>query len=212
MFENEDEWVSKTQMKKQMNDLQALGMELTKLSTDTLKKIGLDEDLYEAVVTYKKITSNGALKRQSQFIGRLMRDTDPAPIEAFLAKLRGENTAHNAFLQRVEQARTRLLADDNALTQFMADFPHADAGKLRTLIRNTKKEQEQNKPPKNFRALFQEIKSVMEGGQCRTGKNKYRGRLKTGFGFCKSYRLFSDDLFKFHIILLKYIVIFQTSL
>ncbi len=111
MFENEDEWVSKTQMKKQMNDLQALGMELTKLSTDTLKKIGLDEDLYEAVVTYKKITSNGALKRQSQFIGRLMRDTDPAPIEAFLAKLRGENTAHNAFLQRVEQARTRLLAD-----------------------------------------------------------------------------------------------------
>jgi len=132
-----------------MNDLQALGMELTKLSTDTLKKIGLDEDLYEAVVTYKKITSNGALKRQSQFIGRLMRDTDPAPIEAFLAKLRGENTAHNAFLQRVEQARTRLLADDNALTQFMADFPHADTGKLRTLIRNTKKEQEQNKPPKN---------------------------------------------------------------
>ena len=50
MFENEDEWVSKTQMKKQMNDLQALGMELTKLSTDTLKKIGLDEDLYELIV------------------------------------------------------------------------------------------------------------------------------------------------------------------
>ena len=105
------------------------------------------------------------LKRQAQFIGRLMRDTDPAPIEAYLAKLRGDNTAHNAFLQRVEQARTRLLADDGAITQFMADFPQADAGKLRTLIRNTKKEQEQNKPPKNFRALFQEIKAVMEAGQ-----------------------------------------------
>lgn len=94
-----------------------------------------------------------------------MRDTDPAPIEAYLAKLRGDNTAHNAFLQRVEQARIRLLADDGAITQFMADFPQADAGKLRTLIRNTKKEQEQNKPPKNFRALFQEIKAVMEAGQ-----------------------------------------------
>lgn len=94
-----------------------------------------------------------------------MRDTDPAPIEAYLAKLRGDNAAHNAFLQRVEQARTRLLADDGAITQFMADFPQADAGKLRTLIRNTKKEQEQNKPPKNFRALFQEIKAVMEAGQ-----------------------------------------------
>ena len=165
MFEQEDEWVSKTQMKKQMNDLQALGMELTKLSSDTLKKIGLDEELFEAIVTYKKITSNSALKRQAQFIGRLMRDTDPAPIEAYLAKLRGDNTVHNAFLQRVEQARTRLLADDGAITQFMADFPQADAGKLRTLIRNTKKEQEQNKPPKNFRALFQEIKAVMEAGQ-----------------------------------------------
>ena len=54
MFEQEDEWVSKTQMKKQMNDLQALGMELTKLSSDTLKKIGLDEELFEAIVTYKK--------------------------------------------------------------------------------------------------------------------------------------------------------------
>ena len=165
MFEQEDEWVSKTQMKKQMNDLQALGMELTKLSSDTLKKIGLDEELFEAIATYKKITSNSALKRQAQFIGRLMRDTAPAPIEAYLAKLRGDNAAHNAFLQRVEQARTRLLADDGAITQFMADFPQADAGKLRTLIRNTKKEQEQNKPPKNFRALFQEIKAVMEAGQ-----------------------------------------------
>ena len=168
MFEQEDEWVSKTQMKKQMNDLQALGMELTKLSSDTLKKIGLDEELFEAIATYKKITSNSALKRQAQFIGRLMRDTDPAPIEAYLAKLRGDNVAHNAFLQRVEQARTRLLADDGAITQFMADFLQADAGKLRTLIRNTKKEQEQNKPPKNFRALFQEIKAVMEAGQSDT--------------------------------------------
>lgn len=128
MFEQEDEWISKTQMKKQMNGLQDLGMELTRLSNDTLKKIGLDEDLYDTVVTYKKITSNGALKRQAQFIGRLMRDTDPAPIEAFLAKLRGDDAAHNAFLQRVERARVRLLADEGALTQFMSDFPNSRRG------------------------------------------------------------------------------------
>lgn len=165
MIDNEEEWVSKTQMKKQMNHLQDLGMELTKLSNETLKKIGLDEDLYEAVQGYKKITSNSALKRQAQYIGRLMRDTDPEPIERYLAKLRGDNAAHNAFLQRVEQARERLIAGDDAFTTFMADYPQADAGKLRTLIRNTRKEQEQNKPPKSFRALFQEVKAVMEGGQ-----------------------------------------------
>lgn len=167
MIENEEEWVSKTRMKKQMNHLQDLGMELTKLSNETLKKIGLDEDLYEAVQGYKKITSNSALKRQAQYIGRLMRDTDPEPIERYLAKLRGDNVAHNAFLQRVEQARERLIADDEAFTAFMADYPQADAGKLRTLIRNTRKEQEQNKPPKSFRALFQEVKAVMES---KTGR------------------------------------------
>lgn len=162
MTQENEEWVSKTRKKKQMNELQDLGMELTRLSAETLKKVGLPDDLYEAVREYKKITSNGAVKRQSQYIGRLMRDLDPEPIRLFLAQLKGENQAHNAFLQRVEQMRLRLLADDEALTTFMVDYPHADAGALRTLIRNTRKEQEQNKPPKHFRSLYQELKSVMQ--------------------------------------------------
>lgn len=162
MTDNNEEWVSKTAKKKEMNELQDLGMALTKLSDQTIKKIGLPEDLLQAIKDYKKITSNGATKRQAQYIGRLMRDIDPEPIRDFLAKLSGDNQAHNAFLQRVEQMRTRLLENDDALTKFMGDYPHADASMLRTLIRNTRKEQEQNKPPKNFRALYQEIKTVMQ--------------------------------------------------
>lgn len=169
MSEQQEERISKTQMKKRMDELQDLGMELTRLSAETLKKIDLPEDLYEAVREYKKITSNGALKRQTQYIGRLMRETDPAPIREFLAKLKGENTAHNAFLQRIEQMRVRLLANDDALTVFVADYPHADTGALRTLIRNTRKEQELGKPPKNFRALYQEIKAVMSDGSSADG-------------------------------------------
>ncbi|EGZ48519.1 ribosome biogenesis factor YjgA [Neisseria wadsworthii] len=163
MSEQQEERISKTQMKKRMDELQDLGMELTRLSAETLKKIDLPEDLYEAVREYKKITSNGALKRQTQYIGRLMRETDPAPIREFLAKLKGENTAHNAFLQRIEQMRERLLENDNALTVFVSEYPHADVAALRTLIRNTRKEKELGKPPKNFRALYQEIKAVMSG-------------------------------------------------
>lgn len=154
--------VSKTAKKKEMNDLQNLGMELTRLSEQTLKKIDLPEELYQAICTYKKITANGALKRQSQYIGRLMRETDPEPIQHFLAKLKGENQAYNAFLQRIEHTRSHLLANDAALTTFIADHPHADASQLRTLIRNARKEQEQNKPPKHFRALYQAIKAQME--------------------------------------------------
>lgn len=157
-----EEWVSKTAKKKQMDELQDLGMALTKLSDQTVKKIGLPEDLLQAIKDYKKITSNGATKRQAQYIGRLMRDIDPTPIREFLAKLAGDNQAHNAFLQRVEQMRSRLIEQDEALTTFIADYPHADVASLRTLIRNTRKEQAQNKPPKSFRALYQEIKQIMQ--------------------------------------------------
>ena len=114
---NDDAWVSKTQKKKQMDALQDLGAELTRLSADTLKKIGLPEDLLQAVLAHKKITSNSALKRQVQYIGRLMRETDPAPIEAYLAKIKGDNTAHNAYMQRLEMLRERLIEHDDALTE-----------------------------------------------------------------------------------------------
>ena len=157
-----EEWISKTAKKLQMDELQDLGMALTKLSDQTIKKIGLPEDLLQAIKDYKKITSNGATKRQAQYIGRLMRDIDATPIRAFLAQLAGENQAYNAFLQRVEQMRTRLIEKDDALTQFITDYPHADAPTLRTLVRNTRKEQAENKPPKHFRALYQEIKNIMQ--------------------------------------------------
>lgn len=155
---NDEELVSKTQIKNEMNARQALGMELTKLSTDTLKKVGLDETLYEAIVFYKKINSNGALKRQAQYIGRLMRDTDPAPIQAFLDRLKGDNTAHNAMMQRLELLRERLVASDQALTDLINQEADLDVSVLRTLIRNARKEKEQNKPPKAYRELFQVLK------------------------------------------------------
>ncbi|SSY69967.1 ribosome biogenesis factor YjgA [Alysiella crassa] len=162
MTSETEEWVSKTAKKKQMDELQDLGMALTKLSNETLKKIGLPEDLHQAIKDYKKITSNSATKRQAQYIGRLMRDIDPTPIREYLAKLSVDNQAHNAFLQRVEQMRTRLIEHDDALTQFIAQYPHADVSALRTLVRNARKEQAENKPPKNFRALYQELKNTMQ--------------------------------------------------
>lgn len=155
---SEEELVSKTQIKNEMSDRQALGMQLTKLAPDTLKKIGLSEELLEAVLFYKKITANGALKRQAQFIGRLMRDTDPEPIQAYLNKLKGDNAEHNAAMQRLELLRERLIESDDVLTELIADKPELPISELRTLIRNARREKEQNKPPKAFRELFQLLK------------------------------------------------------
>ena len=155
---SEEELVSKPQIKNEMSDRQALGMQLTKLAPDTLKKIGLSEELLEAVLFYKKITANGALKRQAQFIGRLMRDTDPEPIQAYLNKLKGDNAEHNAAMQRLELLRERLVESDDALTELISNKPELPISELRTLIRNARREKEQNKPPKAFRELFQLLK------------------------------------------------------
>ena len=65
-------------------------------------------------------------------------------------------------MQRVEQMRETLLENDDALTDFLRDYPAAEAGQLRTLIRNTRKEREQAKPPKHFRALYRYLKEAME--------------------------------------------------
>lgn len=158
--ENE-EWISKTRKKKQMNELQDIGFELTRLSTDTLKKMALPADLLEAVLAYKKISSNSALKRQVQYIGRLMRETDAQPIMGYLAQLKGENTAHNAYLQRLEQLRDHLIEQDQALTELVSKQPHLDVGTLRTLIRNARKEKMAGKPPKAYRSLFQQLKAEL---------------------------------------------------
>ncbi len=159
----EEEWVSKTQRKKEMDSLQDLGVELTKLSVDTLKKMPISEDLLDALKDQKKVTANGAKKRQLQFIGRLMREEDAEAISASLARIKGDDTAHNAAMQRMEVWRNRLMVDDNALTELLNEFPNVPASEMRTLIRNARKEKELNKPPKAFRALFQALRQYMNG-------------------------------------------------
>lgn len=154
--------LSKTQIKKQMHERQDLGLELTRLSVDALGKIDLPEDLLSAIRDYKKINSNSALKRQIQYIGRLMRDIDVEPIATALLRLEGKDNAYKAFLQRVERWRENLIDDDQALSLFIEEFSQTDIGALRTVIRNARKEKELNKPPKAFRALYQLIKEAME--------------------------------------------------
>lgn len=157
-----DERISKTKRKQQMHELQAIGEELVELSKDALNKIPMSEDLLEAIREYKRLNAHEARRRQMQFIGKIMRKEDPAPIREKLDQLKGSSTAATALLHRIERYRTEMIAKDEAITRFLADFPHASVQELRTLVRNTRKETEQAKPPKSFRELFQFIKSVLE--------------------------------------------------
>lgn len=149
---------SKSQIKRDMEELQHLGDELVKLSNEHLRNLALPEKLHDAVREAKRLTAWGAIRRQSQYIGKLMREIDPQPIREYMDRLKGVSDQHSAWLHLLERTRERLLADDKALQEFIARHPQADAQYLRALIRNARKERDEQKPPKNYRTLFQALK------------------------------------------------------
>jgi ribosome-associated protein len=152
---------SKTRIKKQMLGLQDLGKTLTALSKEKLKELDLEENLLEAILEYKRMTKFGALSRQLQYIGRLMREVEPAPIQAKLDAWNGVSRQHTAYLHQVENWRDRLIEQPDALTELLAAHPEADAQHLRALIRNAQKEKELQKPPKSYRELFQVLRDII---------------------------------------------------
>ena len=143
-----------------MHELQALGVALVALPEGMLQAMALDAKLLEAVLEAKRITAHEGKRRQIQYIGRLMRDVDPAPIRARMAELEGSSAQATARHRRLETWRTRLIEDDAALTAYAAEHPGADLQMLRTLIRNTRKEQKESKPPHAFRELFRVLKEL----------------------------------------------------
>ena len=155
---------SKTKQKEVMHELRDLGAELVELSVGQLKRINLPENIFDAVRECQKITAHGARRRQIQYLGKLMRSVDDEPIRAGLALLRGESSAETARLHRLERLRVRLLEDEAVLTKIAAQWPGVDLQHLRTLRRNALKEKENNKPPKNFRAIFQILQELDQKG------------------------------------------------
>lgn len=156
--DQEDLGPSKTQRKKAMTALQDLGEELVALSRDQLKKFDLPENLHDAIREAQRITSHGAIRRQMQLIGKLMRSVEVEEIEEQLAVIRGESNAAKAEFHALERWRERLINDDDALTEWLSSHPQDDATQLRQLIRNARKEAAEAKPPKSSRALFKLIR------------------------------------------------------
>ena len=165
--ENEEpiEYISKSQMKREMLALQELGEKLVELNEQQLSQIDLSEELSTAISQAQAIKKHGAKRRQLQFIGRLMRNVDAESIQQQLDKITQNSAEAISQHHRIEQWRDRLLADgDEALTEFINTYPDADRQQLRTLIRSTIQERHKNKPPRFYRKMYQLIKQAVEAG------------------------------------------------
>ncbi len=162
--DNEDEFdknsISKSEAKRRSHALQSVGEELVKLSPETLRKFDLPESLLDALLDAKKINPNkhGGMNRQMQYIGKLMRQIDAAPIVEKLDSMKAPSQKETALHHLAEQWRTRLLADQTAVGAFkneiMPNAEPADVEELTALVANAADEYLKRKPPKYFRQLY----------------------------------------------------------
>ncbi len=110
----------------------------------------------------KRINKFGALRRQLQYVGRLMRDVDSAAIAAQLDAWKGKSREAAARLHVLERWRDRLIARaTTAMADLAAAYPGCDIQHLRTLVRNARREQALGAAPESARELFQALKAAI---------------------------------------------------
>ncbi len=145
---------SKTQIKKEAEELQELGMELLKLPVQRLNRMALPDDLRKALIDARSITSKIAGKRQRQFIGALMRDVDPDPIRRALLEPDPGPPNESETVKETRMWMDRLLSNDPAdLEAFVRVCPGLEHQRLRQLLRNIQKEKATGKASKSLKAL-----------------------------------------------------------
>lgn len=162
-FEQEYDRPSKSQLKREMTALQKLGEELLAEPKERIKRLPLPEDVRDAILECQSIKSHEGRRRQLQYVGKKMRSLEEeeiAAVQKMIDSWKGASKADTAALHALERKRDRLLKDDDALTALLSEYPQADVQQLRTLIRNARKEQAENKPPKAYREIFQILKEL----------------------------------------------------
>jgi ribosome-associated protein len=158
----EDDFISKTRRKRQAREVQDIGAELVKLAPEQLARIRMPESLREAVLECKRYNKHEAIRRQMQYIGKLMRDIDAAPIAEQLNAMHAPSRKQTALFHVAEKWRAELLAGPDAIARFAAEFPEADAAKLRDLIGKAQKERASDTPPRNYRELFHVVNGILQ--------------------------------------------------
>ena len=157
---------SRSQNRRDALDVLELAETLTGLSAAQLARLPIPDELMPHIRDTQRITSYGARKRQIAFLAKQMRRQDDAALEAIRDAMSKDGDAarkETAALHRVEALRDALLGldGDAAMTELLAEHPHADRQRLRQLVRNTHEERKRNKPPHAFRELFRELKDLL---------------------------------------------------
>lgn len=157
---------SKSELKRQMHELQELGAAIVTLSKERIAALQLPEKLLDALKQWQKITAHGGKRRQLQYIGKLMRQVEPEPIRKALEEQRQGSAEQTLQLHQLEALRQQLLNEgepgQNTLTEWLNQHPDADAQTLRNLIRAARKDASGLPEQRNGRAYRELFKYLKE--------------------------------------------------
>lgn len=161
----ENEQLSKTQIKAEMVARQKLGESLVHLGQSSLAKVPMEPELLDAVMLARKILrKKEGYRRQLQLIGKIMRHVDIVAIEQALSNIKSAHKKLNDAFHGIEMLRDDILKEgDSKIEATIADYPLLDRQKMRQYVRQANKQQAENKPPKASRELFQYLKQTITG-------------------------------------------------
>ena len=135
--------VSRTDLKRESAELQKLGESLVTLRADLLAGLALSEKLVDALAEAGRITNFEGKRRQMQFVGKLMRGLDDATLDAIrdaLAAQHGGSARETLALHEAERWRDDLITRDEAVGEWLTHHPDTDGQKLRSLVRQARKD------------------------------------------------------------------------
>lgn len=159
----DDDFISKSQVKRDMHALFDMGAQLVELPDGKLQKIPLEEKLLEAIHQCQSISKHGGRKRQLKFIGKLLRHADFEAIREAYEALEAPKREAIAEFHAVERWRDRLLEEgDIALAELLTEYPDADRQQLRQLVRNARnKKQSEERIKRHTREIFQVLRKMI---------------------------------------------------
>jgi ribosome-associated protein len=168
---------SKTDLKRESEELQKLGEQLLTLREDLFDGLALDDKLVDALVETKRITNFEGRRRQLQYVGKLMRALDEEQLQAVREALdaQRQGSAQDAMaLHEAEKWRDDLIAGDDALQRWIARFPETDTQQLRALVRQARKDTPHDpdavskglapRHGRAYREIFQLVKQHLTAG------------------------------------------------
>jgi ribosome-associated protein len=160
--ETEEQRLSKSARKREAASLQELGVQLSALPDQEIKALGLPDTLFVALRDLRRLPSHGAQVRQRQYIGKLMRSIDPAPVLAKLAERKQRHDKEIRHFQQIERWRDRLLSEPVAgVEELLQEYPHIDRAALLKLLDKAERERVEQRSPVGARELFAFLRELL---------------------------------------------------